>query len=194
VKLRQSNPVVNVRTVQCYCCHRYFDVPLKAISLSCPWCYRRVSLGDVVIDGECFTNSVRTCGRIVIERSGHLSARVIEGRLGVVVHGVAEGAVKTGVPLYVAPGGVVKGDVSAPALDVQAGGTIEGGVIRVGGCKPEVGAGVAASEERRAASGLGFDPGTARAEGEKLRVMVTLREARKAAVGAAARVRHRFSA
>lgn len=192
-----------VRTVQCYLCHRHFDVPARAMSLSCPWCYRRVTLDDVVIKDSVFAKSLRTCGRIVVLKRGILTASMIEGRTGVEVFGKVEGPIRCGTRLLIASTGSVRGDVQAPSLFIEPGGRLDSprtfiapGAESLGaddaaihaagqasasghahhGSSPSHATGDGHAEPERRALAPAFDAQSARKAGEKLRVVLNLRE------------------
>lgn len=169
-----------VRTVQCYHCHRHFDVPGKAMSLSCPWCYRRVTLSDIVVKDECFAKALQTCGRIVVQKKGRLVASLIEARLGVETFGVIEGKVRSGCRLYIGPQGRLRGDAIAPSIWIEPGGAMEGGLLHIGPAPEQPGEHASGDHERRTAAGFGFDARSAKEAGEKLRVVLSLRNGRTA--------------
>lgn len=119
------------RTVSCYHCRRLFDAPGKAISISCPWCYKRVGLDDMTFSGTCWTSKVQTCGKVVVRRKSTLVAPLIEASEGIDVFGAAEGTLVTNGRVYVGPKGRVKGDVRAPSLFIEKGAVVEGGFFRI---------------------------------------------------------------
>ncbi len=188
-----------VRTVQCYLCHRHFDVPARAMSLSCPWCYRRVTLDDVIIKDSVFAKALRTCGRIVVLKRGTLTASMIEGRTGVEVFGKIDGAVRCGTRLLIAATGSVRGDIQAPSLVIEPGGRLDSPRTIIALGAETLGADDAAThaaggghahhgsssthaphdptgEPERRALAPAFDAQSARKAGEKLRVVLNLRE------------------
>lgn len=167
-----------VRTVQCYFCHRHFDVPAKAMSLSCPWCYRRVTLDDVVVKGECFAKAVQTCGRVIVQPKGKVVASLIEGRMGVEVYGTIDGPTRSGIRMYIAATGRVTGGISAPSIYIEPGGRVGGGLMQIGAAAE--GPPVETGGPRRAAAGTGFDAKVAWDAGEKLRVVLNLRNGKAA--------------
>lgn len=133
---RPTNPFpapMQVRSVQCYHCLERFDVPARAMSLSCPWCYKRVTLDDLVIRDACWTSRLQTCGRLIVHRRGSVVAPLIEAREGIEIHGHAEGRVLSGGPVLIGPKARVKGDLSAPSIWVEPGAVIEGGYFRIVG-------------------------------------------------------------
>jgi cytoskeletal protein CcmA (bactofilin family) len=119
------------RTVQCYHCRQLFDVPPRAISISCPWCYRRVGLDDMDIRGVCWTSKIQTCGRIIIHPKASLVAPLVEASQGIEVHGSAEGILVSGSQIYIGPKARVKGEVRAPAMRVDKGGAIDGAFVQI---------------------------------------------------------------
>lgn len=124
------------RTVQCYHCDKPFDVPARAMSISCPWCYTRVTLDDLVVKDTCWTSKVQTCGKIIIHRRGTLVSSSIEARGGMVIHGGAEGRLVSGGPVWIGRFARVKGDLIAPTIDIEPGARIEGGFFRISTAPP----------------------------------------------------------
>jgi len=119
------------RSVQCYHCLKRFDVPPRAISLSCPWCSKRVTLEDLVVKNTSWSSRVQTCGRVVVHRKGSLVATLIEAREGIEVQEHVEGNLVSGGPVLIGPRARVKGDMSAPSIWVEPGATIEGGYFQI---------------------------------------------------------------
>lgn len=121
------------RSVECYHCLKTFDVPRRAVSLSCPHCYKRVTLDDLVVKDVCWSTKLQTCGRLIVHRKGSLVASVIEAREGVEILGHVEGTILSGGPVLIGPRARVKGDVTAPSIWVEPGATIEGGYFKIVG-------------------------------------------------------------
>lgn len=121
----------SIRTVQCYHCRRSFDVPGRAMSISCPWCSTRVTLDDLVVSEKCWTTKMRTCGRILVQRAGNVTASLIEAREGIEILGSVTGSVVCGGPVLIGPKARVNGDVAAPSIWVEPGATIVGGHFRI---------------------------------------------------------------
>lgn len=126
-------PAATARTVECYHCRESFDVPLKAMSISCPWCYKRVTLDDVVVKETCWQSKLQTCGRLLVQQKGSLVASLIEARQGIEILGHAEGTITSGGPVLIGPKARVKGDVTAPSIWMEPGAIIEGGYFRIVG-------------------------------------------------------------
>lgn len=148
------------------------------MSLSCPWCYRRVTLDDVIVKGELFAKGVQTCGRIVVMRRGVLVASQIEGRMGIEVHGRIDGEIRSGTVMLISATGRVRGSAVCPSIVIEPGGVVEGALLRIG--HREVPLIARESGVRRVDPGVGFDAAAAKAQGEKLRVVLTLRDGRPA--------------
>jgi len=122
------------RTVRCYHCRKLFDVPSRAMSISCPWCYKRVALDDVIIKNTVWTGKVQTCGKVVVRKNAELVASHVEASAGVEVYGrleVGVGGIISRSLIYVGPGATIKGDLSAPSIRVEPGGAIEGGMVKI---------------------------------------------------------------
>lgn len=128
------------RTVQCYHCQRGFDVPGAAMSISCPWCYRRVTLDDLVVKDTCWTSRVQTCGKLTVNKRATLVASLIEARSGMTILGVCEGRLLSGGPVFLGPKAHVRGDLEAPTIHISNGACIEGGFFKILTPRPESGA------------------------------------------------------
>jgi hypothetical protein len=119
------------RTVQCYHCRQIFDVPPRAMSISCPWCYKRVGLDDMAIKGVCWTSKLQTCGRIIVRPKAQLVAPLVEASQGIEVYGEAEGILVSGAQIYIGPRARVKGQLRAPSIKVERGGAIDGAFVQI---------------------------------------------------------------
>jgi len=101
------------------------------MSISCPWCSRRVTLDDLFVRDRCWTSRLQTCGRIVVHRRGLVNARVIEAMEGIEIQGSVEGSVVSGGPVVLGPGARLRGDLAAPSVSIASGAIIEGGLLRI---------------------------------------------------------------
>lgn len=115
------------RTVQCYYCATRFEVGAAAMSVSCPGCYKPVHVSDVIVDKLRAVTELRTCGRIVVKRTGRVIARHVEAHEGVEVQGVMDANVVSGGEVRIGPKGQWKGDCRCPALIIESGARIFGG-------------------------------------------------------------------
>ncbi len=128
-------PTKTLREVTCYHCLQPFQASSHAITLTCPHCYKRVSLQDLIVHGIHHHKSVETAGIVVIERKGWLrspNVRVVEG---IEVHGRVEADVTCDGPVVLGPKAHWHGNLTAPALLVSAGAVITGGFFRIGPAK-----------------------------------------------------------
>lgn len=106
------------------------------MSISCPWCSKRVSLDDVTISGTCWTSRIQTCGRVIVKRKSELVCSLVEASEGVEVHGYVESEIISNGLVFVGPKARVRGDLRAPAIRVEPGGTLDGGYCRIASDKP----------------------------------------------------------
>lgn len=123
------------RTVQCYHCRQLFDVPPRAMSISCPWCYKRVGLDDMTIVGTCWTSKLQTCGSITVRPKAVLIASLISASQGIEVHGTAEGVLISGGQIFIGAKARVRGEVRAPSIKVEKGGFIDGAFVQIAATK-----------------------------------------------------------
>lgn len=106
------------------------------MSISCPWCSRRVTLDDLFVRDRCWTSRLQTCGRIFVHRKGLVNARIIEAMEGIEIHGVVEGSVVSAGPVLIGAGARIRGDLAAPSINIESGATIEGGMFRISSALP----------------------------------------------------------
>lgn len=84
------------RSVQCYHCRRRFEVGVRAVTVSCPGCHKRLVIEDLVIKNAQAYTKLQTCGRVVVQRRGHVMASLVEAHAGIEVLGVLEANAVTG--------------------------------------------------------------------------------------------------
>lgn len=106
------------------------------MSISCPWCSRRVTLDDLEVRHRCWTSRLQTCGRILIHKRGLVNARLIEAMEGIEIQGIVEGSVVSGGPVLIGAGARIRGDLAAPSISIASGATIEGGMFRIASVLP----------------------------------------------------------
>jgi cytoskeletal protein CcmA (bactofilin family) len=119
------------RTVQCYHCRRTFDVGARAMTITCPKCFKRVQVQDVIVNQAQGLTKLQTCGRIVIEKKGRVVADLVEAHEGIEVKGVIRAAVLSGGPVVLHPKSTWRGDCRAPALHIEPGAVIERGFFTI---------------------------------------------------------------
>ncbi len=120
---RQSGP----RNVRCYHCGRPFEVGARAMTTSCPGCFKPVRVNDVVVKALEAVKRIQTCGRVVVHKTGRVFAQLVEAEGGVVVEGLLEANVVSRGPVHIGAKATWKGDCRAPSLHVELGGKIVGG-------------------------------------------------------------------
>jgi hypothetical protein len=124
------------RTVRCYHCQRDMQVAMKAITLSCPHCYKLVHVGDVVVEKDHQAASVRTCGVVVVGKKGRLHASQIEASQGIQVLGELAGDVVCHGPVVIGARAIWRGDCSAAKIVIEPGATILDGRFTIRGAAP----------------------------------------------------------
>ncbi len=146
------------RAVTCYHCHRGFDAAARALTLSCPRCYKPLRLDDVSIKGVHHAARLETCGRLVIERKGWVMAASIYAGAGIELHGALEAKAIVTPTLWVGPKARVRGDIRARALTLELGALVDTSHFDVG---PNVGPLTPAMTERAAARMIASDAASA---------------------------------
>lgn len=112
-------------TIVCYHCGKPQDVSRRAMSVTCKFCYKRLTLQDEVIQKYEAKRAIETVGIVTVEKRGNVVAdRVVCG--GLIVRGKVKGAVVSRGPVLVGPEAELKGNVTAPTLAVGAGAILEG--------------------------------------------------------------------
>jgi len=113
------------QTINCLHCDKPQEVSRKAMSVTCKFCYKRLTLHDEVIQKYEAKRAIETVGIVTVERRGNVIAdRVVCG--GLIVRGKVKGAVISKGPVLVGPEAELKGNVTAPTLAVGAGAVLEG--------------------------------------------------------------------
>ncbi len=126
------------RSVQCYHCRHRFDVGAMTQSTVCPSCHKSLVVEDVVVGTLKAVRKIQTCGRLVVQKKGHVIAATVEALGGVHVEGVLDSAVVAEGPVHIGKTAKWKGDCRAPALSAEAGCVITRSRFQIG---PEVNGG-----------------------------------------------------
>lgn len=129
------------REVRCYHCERVFEISAKAMTVSCPGCFKPVLVEDIVVRNAQGNTTLQTCGRLVVEKRGRVTAKKIQAGQGVEMLGILQASVESGGEVRIGPTGNWTGDCCAKSLRVEPGGVIVGGFFRIG---PDGGKGLAA--------------------------------------------------
>ncbi len=118
-----------IKEVVCTQCGRPSDVARRAMSVFCPHCKQRLVLEDFKIRTYYAVRDFSTCGDIVVERKGHVVAPIRVGNL--TVKGTVQGSVTARGKVLIGKTGSFKGDLCAPNLVIETGGSLDG-FVRIG--------------------------------------------------------------
>ena len=118
-------------TVQCYHCRHRFDVAARAQSTACPKCNKALFVGDVIVKQLKPVREVRTCGKVIVQRTGRIIAELVEAHRGVECLGVIDVKKVLAGPVTIGPKAIWKGDCHAIHLTVKAGAKITAGKFSV---------------------------------------------------------------
>jgi hypothetical protein len=129
---RRSSPGPALRTVTCYHCGRAIQVAALAQTLTCPCCYQRLRVDDVLIDSPTCLPELRTAGTIVIARRGSLRTGQVEAGKGLTVLGQLIGHSARSPQVSLGPKSTWQGDCAANALDLHPTAVILGGRFAIG--------------------------------------------------------------
>ncbi len=119
------------RTVECYLCRHHFEVGGRAMSVSCPKCHKPVIVEDVVVKNYKPVKTIQTCGRLIIQRNGRVSAKTVEAHLGIEVTGALHANALSGGPVVIGAKAEWKGDCRAPSLSMKRGARVIGGRFHI---------------------------------------------------------------
>ncbi len=112
------------RDVACTHCGEPVRVATRAMSIFCPHCKQRLILEDYRIRAYQASRLFATCGDIVVEESGFVSAPIRVANL--TVRGRIQGDIDARGVVSVSATGRIRGDVRASRLKVAAGATLDG--------------------------------------------------------------------
>ena len=115
-------------TIVCLYCDKPQEVGRRALSITCKFCNKPLKLEDIRIMQYQARRNIDTCGIVTIEKKGQIVAdKILCG--GLIVRGKLKAQVISRGPVLVGPEAEIKGDVTAPALAVGAGATLDGRYI-----------------------------------------------------------------
>jgi len=112
-------------TIVCLYCDKPQEVGRRALSITCKFCSKPLKLEDIKITQYQARRTIDTCGVVTIEKKGQIVADKIHCG-GLIVRGKLKAQVISRGPVLVGPDAEMKGDVTAPALAVGAGATLDG--------------------------------------------------------------------
>ena len=119
------------RTVCCLHCGAGFTVAAQAMVLTCPSCYKRVTVQDIVINTAQNMARVETCGRVVVRRGGKITAGVVLATVGVEVLGELYAGAVCAPVVHIGPRAVWRGDLSAARVIIEPGARVLSGRFRI---------------------------------------------------------------
>jgi cytoskeletal protein CcmA (bactofilin family) len=126
---RKRTKQTAVKNVICTHCERVTEVAQRAMSVFCPHCKKRLVLEDFKITSYHGVREFATCGDVVIEKRGHVSASVKANTL--VVKGKMQGAVVARSSVAIHKTANCQGDIESPTIKVESGATVNG-FLRIG--------------------------------------------------------------
>ncbi|NOT00136.1 MAG: polymer-forming cytoskeletal protein [Phycisphaerales bacterium] len=121
---RQASTSDGGRTVHCTHCGRAQEVARRAMSVFCVHCTQRLIIEDYTITSYHATRMFATCGDIVVEKSGFVSAPIRVRQL--TVRGRVQGNVEARGCVRIDRTGQFRGDIVAPRLVVADGAQLNG--------------------------------------------------------------------
>jgi len=124
-----TEPGAAMKRVFCTHCGQVMDVAVRAMSVFCRHCNKRLILEDFKIDSYYAVRDFATCGDVVIEKKGHVVAPIKAGNL--TVKGKVQGHVTARGQVEIKKTGWFKGDLEAPCLVVENGAVLDG-FVRIG--------------------------------------------------------------
>lgn len=119
------------RSIQCYHCRHRFDVGAMTQSTVCPACNKSLVVQDVVVSTLKAVRKIQTCGRVIVQRKGHVIATLVEANEGVEVEGVMDGAVVTQGAVRLGKASHWKGDCRAPSFSAELGCVVASGYFEI---------------------------------------------------------------
>jgi len=119
------------RAIRCYNCRHPFEVAQKAMTVSCPKCYKQLLVQDIVVNKTHSVRKLQTCGKILVEPRGHVIAQVVDAVEGIEVRGAMEAGAVTASQVHLTGKSKFKGDCRAGAIYIELGAQIGGGFFRI---------------------------------------------------------------
>ncbi len=113
-----------MKTVLCTYCAGPMEVADKAMSVFCTHCRKRLILENYKVKTYTAVREFFTCGDIVVEKKGAVTAKVFASNL--TVKGKVNGDVRARGKVEIAKTGRIHGDIDASRLIVHAGAIIDG--------------------------------------------------------------------
>lgn len=118
-----------VKRVVCMYCDVECEVAARAMSVFCPHCKKRLILEDFKIKSYHAVREFFTCGKVIIEKKGHVVALIKVGQI--TIKGKVQGQVASRGTAVISKTGSLKGGITAPALRIEQGAVLDG-FLRIG--------------------------------------------------------------
>jgi len=112
------------KEVVCTHCDQTLEVGARAMSVFCPHCKKRLILEDFKITSYHGVREFATCGDVVIEKRGHVSAVVKV--MNLTVKGQLQGNVRARGAVWLYKTARCHGDIETSSLRIDSGATING--------------------------------------------------------------------
>lgn len=122
------------KMVQCYHCDHRFEVGGRAQSTSCPGCNKPLMVADQEINGQRGPiRELKTCGQIIVKKRGRLICQHIVAHNGLICEGIIDAKkVESRLKVILGPKSTFKGDLTAPAVDINEGARIQPSYFSIG--------------------------------------------------------------
>src|SRR5688572_25188578 len=104
-------------TITCLFCGKPQEVGRRAMTITCKFCHKSLKLEDITIKQYEARRQVATCGTVTIEKKGSAVTDTIKCG-GLIVRGKVKGIIESHGPVLIGPEAEVKGDVTAPTLEI----------------------------------------------------------------------------
>lgn len=129
VSVQRSGTRGAAKCILCPYCSQPTEVALRAMSIFCPHCRKRVILEDYKITSYYAVREFFTCGDIVVEKKGQVVAPIKVGNL--TVKGKVQGDVSARGTVTLAKGATLKGTIEAKCINIEPGASFDG-FVRIG--------------------------------------------------------------
>ena len=118
------------RAVHCYHCGSRITVPAAAISTSCPYCFKQLTVDDVVIPDRHWGGTIQTSGTIRILRGARCMTHSAVAGTAVEIEGFFAGDIACSGTVRLGRESVFRGRIRCTKLEIEGGAVIEAADIR----------------------------------------------------------------
>jgi hypothetical protein len=118
-------PTEDRQVIHCLHCMQPQSVSIRALTLTCKFCNKRLNVEPVVIRQYQARRVIETCACLTVEVGGNVfSDRILCGSL--VARGRIKGDIFSFGPVLVGPNAQIRGNITAPSLAIGEGAVLEG--------------------------------------------------------------------